>query len=134
MSQAKKTGLGMFGVRFRKHRAEKIAQDIMYSKLSQEAPTPESNAKAIEHRRLQIAAEQGDLGPARDALAHHRISQQQFRSLLNTSRGQNLAELVRNFTYPEFTRVYEAATPEQKQMLEPIRRKKEAQARAKGQV
>ncbi len=130
-SQRKRTALGFLGVRFAKHGAEKIARDIAYQKLGQEAPTPESQAKANLMRSLRDAADQGDLKPASSALRNRQITPNQYQALVRTARGQDLIDLTRNFNYDEIRQVYDVATPQEKKLLEPKLRREAAKERVK---
>jgi len=119
MSQAKKVGLGLLGVSSRKHGAERIAQEIVFSRMSQDAPTPEDQARSIQHRQLLEAAQKGNMAPAGEALSNGQITKRELHSLERASQGLHLVDTVRNFTPEELQRVYDVATPEQKAMLEP---------------
>lgn len=125
-SQLKRTALGFLGVRFAKHGAEKIARDIAYTKLGQEAPTPESQAKSNLMRTLRDAADQGDLKPAHDAIRKRQITSQQYQALVRTSQGRDLVDLTRNFNYDEIREVYDVATPQEKKLLDPKLRRETA--------
>jgi predicted 3-demethylubiquinone-9 3-methyltransferase (glyoxalase superfamily) len=130
-SQRTRTALGFLGVQFRKHGAEKIARDISYQHLNQEAPTPESQTKANLVRTLRDAADQGDLSPARVALRNRQINAKQYEALVRTSRGQDLVDLTRNFNYDEIKQVYDVATPQEKKLLESKLRRETAKERVK---
>jgi hypothetical protein len=119
------------GIRFRKHGAEKIAADIAASKGSKEAPTPESYSRTTLKRSLRESATNGDLKPAQDALDNRNISPQEYREIVKSER-DGLLETVRSFDYRELREVYDAATPEQKKMLEPLLAKKQMQQKPTG--
>jgi hypothetical protein len=129
--QAKRTALGLLGIRFRKHGAEKIAADIAASKGSKEAPTPESYSRTTLKRSLRESATNGDLKPAQDALDNRNISPQEYREIVKSER-DGLLETVRSFDYRELREVYDAATPEQKKTLEPLLAKKQMQQKPTG--
>lgn len=130
--QGKRTALGFLGIGFRKHGAEKISRDIAYSKMGTQAPTPESEAKAAGMRTLRDAADNGDIGPAKEALKNHEITNQQFQQLVRTSQGKDLVDLTRDMSYEEFMKVYDVATPEEKQLLDRELKSKQSKAKAKG--
>jgi hypothetical protein len=106
--------------------AEQLAFDIGQSYMSDRALTSEEKEHYALRRHLIQEAEGGNWEPLFDARRRGQMDQRAVRQIEHDVRLGPLAARVNHFKYSDFMRVYEAATPEEKKQLDPIRLRKHA--------
>lgn len=120
----KKFLYGQVGIQFRGSDAERIAQDISNHKMGSEAAEPGEMEDYGNRRDILDALRSGNSKPLQDAEAKHELTHRQILNLKDRAKLTPLQDKVNDFTYPEFRRVYDAATAKEKQELEHIYRRK----------
>lgn len=123
---------GLGGISFPLHGAEKIASIIAQGKLPTKAQDPDGYEDYLVRRNALDALRKGDDGPLENAIGEHKINREQAHKLKERAKLTPLQDKVHSFSYPEAMRVYDAATPEQKQELEHIIRTKRRNLLKKG--
>jgi hypothetical protein len=125
--EAKKRFLyGLVGVTFPRSGAEKVAQNIAAGKPGTQAWTAEDREKYYAEQAAIDGLRKGDEQPLEDARAKGLLSQQDIRNVIRRSRLTWLQDKIDGFSYGQVMEVYNApgATPEQKEEIEPILRRK----------
>ena len=129
------TILKMVGVNeaIAKTRAEKLAADIYAESYgSDRAMTPKEKERYLARRHIIDEGEKGNWQPLWDARSKGLFDQEQVRQMQHDVHLGPLAARVHHFSYPDFMRVYDVATPEEKKQLEPIRRRKQIDLMRRG--
>ena len=103
-------------------KAEQLALDLRWS--SDRAMTSDQKEHYALRRRLIDEVGNGNWKPMFDARAKGQIDQREVREIEHDVRLGPLAARVSHFTYANFLKVYEAATPEEKKQLAPILERK----------
>ena len=113
-------------------KAEKLAADIMQSQMPDRTMTPAERERHLLRKQIIEEGEKGNWKPLYDARANGLLDTEEARQLRHDVLLGPLAARVNHFKYSDFTKVYEAATPEEKKQLDPIRLRKRADLLKKG--
>lgn len=105
-------------------KAEQLAFDIGQSYMPDRAMTSEEKEHHALRRRLIEEGEKGNWKLLFDARAQGQLDQREVHQIEHDVRLGPLAARVNHFKYSDFLKVYEAATPEEKKQLDPIRLRK----------
>lgn len=127
----KKVLYGFAGIGFKMHGADKMAAEIAIDKMGTEAPDPEALAQRALKHDLMAAARNGDYSKLDEAEQQGKISAKEARMIARESLEDPLMVTVKDFTADELLKVYEAADPEQREMLEPLLQRKLMRLRVK---
>jgi hypothetical protein len=129
----KKLMYSMVGVSFPLHGAEKVASIINAERL---AALPPEDEKTLMHQvaksRALHDAWDGDRTKLDELLKSGTLTKKERKALLKDSLLPPLVHETRSMPYADVLKVYQAATEEQKAVLDPILRKKLANLRKSG--
>jgi hypothetical protein len=101
-----------------------LAFDIGQSFMPDRAMTPAERARHELRKQIIDEGEKGNWKPLYDARAKGLLDAEEARQLRHDVQLGPLAARVNHFKYSDFMKVYEAATPEEKKQLDPIRERK----------
>lgn len=113
-------------------KAEKLAADITQSYMPDRTTTPVERARHQLRKHIIQEGERGNWKPLYDARSKGLFDAEDSRQLRHDVQLGPLAARVNHFKYPDFMKIYEAATPEEKKQLDPIRLRKRADLLKKG--
>ena len=113
-------------------KAEKLAADITQSQLPDRAMTPAERERHLLRKHIIDQGEKGNWKPLYDARANGLLDTEEAKRLRHDVLLGPLAARVNHFKYSDLTKVYEAATPEEKKQLDPIRLRKRVDLLKKG--
>jgi GGDEF domain-containing protein/2'-5' RNA ligase len=113
-------------------KAETLAADITQAQMPDRSMTPAERARHQLRKHIIEEGERGNWKPLYDARANGLFDSEEARRLRHDVLLGPLAARVNHFKYSDFMKVYEAATPEEKKQLDPIRLRKRADLLKKG--
>lgn len=108
--------------------AEKLASNYVRANLPSGAKTEEQQLSATAKRDIRVG-QPGWEDRASDAFEKGDITKTQFKNMLRDADKKPLERMVRNLTVTQAQKVYAAATPEEKALLEDAMTKKLARER-----
>ena len=112
------TLLNLAGVSFPMHGALKIAATLQAERFSGSVQTPAQKEKSALRSQALHAAWNGDMSILKQALESNKLDWKQKASLQFESRQPPLAVETKDMTLDDLRKVWEAATPEEKKILQ----------------